>query len=206
MYWRYFMWNFSGRESDFSDAPWMGISDAFSDIFPDYITENKAHNNYLMLPLLLGIIGLFFQARFDPKYFYVTLMLFLMMGVVLILYLNSPPVEPRERDYIYVGSFYAFAIWIGMGVMALSHYLGKLSKNLAVAGILATLIAFPVPLLMATQTGMIITGRDVISPWIRLEISLPPVNPMPSCLPEVTMTPFHFGMYRKWKDSGRMCG
>jgi hypothetical protein len=151
MYWRYFMWNFSGRESDFSDAPWLGISDFFSDKFPDYIKENKAHNNYLMLPLLLGIIGLIFQAKKDPKSFYVTAMLFLMMGVVLVLYLNSPPVEPRERDYIYVGSFYAFAIWIGFGVLALSHWIAKINKNLAFAGVIATLITFPIPVLMASQ-------------------------------------------------------
>lgn len=151
MYWRYFMWNFSGRESDFADAPWLGIADAFSDKFPDYIKENKAHNNYLMLPLILGILGLFFQAKYDPRSFYVTLMLFLMMGVILVLYLNSPPVEPRERDYIYVGSFYAFAIWVGLGVMALAHFIAKLNKNLAVAGVIATLVSFPVPVLMAQQ-------------------------------------------------------
>lgn len=151
MYWRYFMWNFSGRESDFSDAPWLGILDFFSDKFPDYIKENKAHNNYLMLPLILGIIGLLFQAKVDIRSFYVNAMLFLMMGVVLVLYLNSPPVEPRERDYIYVGSFYAFAIWIGLGVLALSHWIAKLNKNLAVSGIIATLITFPIPVLMAGQ-------------------------------------------------------
>lgn len=151
MYWRYFMWNFSGRESDFSDAPWMGITDAFSDKYPDYILENKGHNNYLMLPLILGIIGLFFQAKADPKSFYVNMMLFLMMGVVLVLYLNSPPVEPRERDYIYVGSFYAFAIWAGMGVLALAHMIGKATKNLATAGIIATLITLPIAGLMGTQ-------------------------------------------------------
>ncbi|SFN63090.1 Protein of unknown function [Algoriphagus ornithinivorans] len=151
MYFRYFMWNFSGRESDFTDAPWIGITDAFSDKFPEYITENKAHNNYLMLPLLLGIIGLFFQAKADPKSFYVNLMLFLMMGVVLVLYLNSPPVEPRERDYIYVGSFYAFAIWAGMGVLAIAHGIGKFTKNLATAGIIATLITLPVAGLMAVE-------------------------------------------------------
>lgn len=151
MYWRYFMWNFSGRESDYSDAPWLGITDAFSDKFPDYIKENKAHNNYLMLPLLLGLIGFFFQAKKDPNSFYVTLGLFLMMGVVLVLYLNSPPVEPRERDYIYVGSFYAFAIWAGFGVLALAHWIGKMNKNLAIAGVMATLITFPVPVIMAFQ-------------------------------------------------------
>lgn len=151
MYWRYFMWNFSGRESDFSDAPWMGIGDALSDKYPEYIQDNKAHNNYLMLPLILGIIGLFFQAKVDPKSFYVNLMLFLMMGVVLVLYLNSPPVEPRERDYIYVGSFYAFAIWIGMGVLAIGNLIAKANKNLAVAGIFATLITLPIAGLMASE-------------------------------------------------------
>lgn len=150
MYWRYFMWNFSGRESDYSDAPAMTFFSTFED-FPKYITENKAHNNYLMLPLLLGIIGLFFQAKYDQKSFWVTMMLFLMMGVVLVLYLNSPPIEPRERDYIYVGSFYAFAIWVGLGVLAIAHAIAKVNKNFAVASIMATLIAFPVPMLMANQ-------------------------------------------------------
>lgn len=151
MYWRYFMWNFSGRESDFMDAPWMGLTDFFSDIYPDYIKTNKAHNNYLMLPLLLGIIGLIYQARKDQKSFIVTMMLFLMMGVVLVLYLNSPPVEPRERDYIYVGSFYAFAIWMGVGVMALASWIAKLNKNLAVAGVIATLVSLSVPIILVSQ-------------------------------------------------------
>jgi hypothetical protein len=151
MYWRYFLWNFSGRESDFSDANWLGIADAFSDKYPEYITDNKAHNNYLMLPLILGLVGFFFQAKKDQKYFYVNLMLFLMMGVVLVLYLNSPPIEPRERDYIYVGSFYAFAIWIGLGALALAHGLNKFTKNLSTAGIVATLLTLPVAGLMASE-------------------------------------------------------
>lgn len=151
MYWRYFLWNFSGRESDFSDANWLGIADAFSDKYPEYITYNKAHNNYLMLPLILGLVGFFFQAKKDQKYFYVNLMLFLMMGVVLVLYLNSPPIEPRERDYIYVGSFYAFAIWIGLGALALAHGLNKFTKNLSTAGIVATLLTLPVAGLMASE-------------------------------------------------------
>ncbi len=69
MYWRYFMWNFSGRESDFMDAPWIGLTDAFGDKYPDYIKENKGHNNYLMLPLILGLIGIFFQAKKRPEIF-----------------------------------------------------------------------------------------------------------------------------------------
>jgi hypothetical protein len=151
MYWRYFLWNFSGRESDFSDANWLGIADAFSDKYPEYITDNKAHNNYLMLPLILGLVGFFFQAKKDQKYFYVNLMLFLMMGVVLVLYLNSPPIEPRERDYIYVGSFYAFAIWIGLGALALAHGLNKATKNLTTAGLAATLLTLPIAGLMASE-------------------------------------------------------
>ncbi|GMQ24360.1 DUF2723 domain-containing protein [Algoriphagus sp. oki45] len=151
MYWRYFMWNFSGRESDFTDAPWISLSDSFSDKYPDYITENKGHNNYFMLPLILGLIGLFFQAKKDPRFFYVNLMLFLMMGVVLVLYLNSPPVEPRERDYIYVGSFYAFAIWAGLGVLGLAHTFAKMTKNLGIGGIIATLLTLPVAGLMGAQ-------------------------------------------------------
>lgn len=151
MYWRYFLWNFSGRESDFSDANWLGIADAFSDKYPEYITDNKAHNNYLMLPLILGLVGFFFQAKKDQKFFYVNLMLFLMMGVVLVLYLNSPPIEPRERDYIYVGSFYAFAIWIGLGALALAHGLNKATKNLTTAGLAATLLTLPVAGLMASE-------------------------------------------------------
>jgi MFS family permease len=151
MYWRYFLWNFSGRESDFSDANWLGLGDAISDTYPEYIKENKAHNNYLMLPLILGLVGFFFQAKKDQKYFYVNLMLFLMMGVVLVLYLNSPPIEPRERDYIYVGSFYAFAIWIGLGVLALAHGINKFTKNLGTAGLAAFLLTLPIAGLMASE-------------------------------------------------------
>ncbi|WP_114749078.1 glycosyltransferase family 117 protein [Pleomorphovibrio marinus] len=151
MYWRYFLWNFSGRESDYSDAAALTLWKTISTDFPEYLKKNKAHNNYFMLPLFLGLIGIFFQAKYDPKSFWLTLMLFLMMGAVLVLYLNSPPVEPRERDYIYVGSFYAFAIWIGFGVLGLAHQLAKLNKNLAIAGTIATLITFPVPAIMAIQ-------------------------------------------------------
>lgn len=151
MYWRYFMWNFSGRESDLSNAPFLSIWNTVTTDFPNYIKENKGHNNYYMLPLILGLIGMFFQAKHDPESFWLTLMLFLMMGVVLVLYLNSPPVEPRERDYIYVGSFYAFAIWIGFSVMAISHQLRKLKKGMVMAGVYAALIALPVPILMAAE-------------------------------------------------------
>ncbi len=96
-----------------------------------------------------------------------------MMGVVLILYLNSPPIEPRERDYIYVGSFYAFAIWAGLGVLAIAHGIGKATKNLSTGAVIATLITLPVPGLMGAQNWTITTERDATSLWIRLETSWP---------------------------------
>lgn len=121
MYWRYFMWNFVSRESDNDGAgpiAWLSQKD-----LPKSITTNKAHNNYYSLPLILGLIGLFFCALKSRKTLLITGLLFLMTGLALVVYLNSPPVEPRERDYIYVGSFYAFAIWIGFAMIALPEIL-----------------------------------------------------------------------------------
>jgi hypothetical protein len=96
------MWNFSGRESDIQDASWLSPLSAFQDV-PESIKSNRGRNNYFMLPLILGIIGMIFSYYKDPKQFFVILALFFLTGLALILYLNSPPTEPRERDYIYVG-------------------------------------------------------------------------------------------------------
>ena len=135
MYWRYFLWNFAGRQNDlqgdggllrggamtgipFIDALFYGDSDSL----PELMTDNKGHNVYYALPLLLGLIGLFFQigaGRRGTESFWITFMLFFMTGLAIVLYLNQFPGQPRERDYAYVGSFYAFAIWIGFGVAAL---------------------------------------------------------------------------------------
>ena len=104
MYMRYFLWNFSGRESDIQNAQWLGITNVFDKV-PYQIKINKARNNYLMIPLILGILGLFFQFYRDKKNFYVVMLLFILTGVALVVYLNSPPIEPRERDYIYAGSY-----------------------------------------------------------------------------------------------------
>ncbi len=149
MYLRYFMWNFAGRESDIRDAgwllPWQGRD------VPEALASNKACNNYLMLPLLLGLLGLFFQYKKDVKGFSVVAMLFVLTGIALVIYLNSPPVEPRERDYIYVGSYYAFAIWIGLGVMAVAQFATQLLKNRQHAGMAAAFICLSVPVLMAEQ-------------------------------------------------------
>ncbi|MEH0158613.1 DUF2723 domain-containing protein [Limibacter armeniacum] len=150
MYARYFMWNFAGRQSDYKDAGWSAPWDAFAADLPGVLENNKARTNFFMLPLLLGLLGLFFQQTKDQKSFLVMLMIFFLTGVALVLYLNSPPVEPRERDYIYVGSFYVFAIWIGMGVMAISELLQSKAKGVTAPAI-ATALCMVVPVLMGTS-------------------------------------------------------
>ena len=137
MYWRYFLWNFVGRQNDYNNqggekdlGNWISgigfIDDARlgdQSLLPDYLGEgNKAHNKFYFLPLILGIIGLVWQAfrgRKGIEQFWVVFFLFFMTGLAIVLYLNQPPLQPRERDYAFAGSFYAFAIWIGMGVAGL---------------------------------------------------------------------------------------
>ncbi|MDN5200795.1 DUF2723 domain-containing protein [Fulvivirgaceae bacterium BMA10] len=150
MYMRYFMWNFAGRESDIQNAGWLTPVDALKSV-PEAIKENKGRNNFLMLPLILGLIGLFLQFTRDKKGFSVTASLFFLTGMALILYLNSPPIEPRERDYIYVGSFYAFAIWIGFGTLAMIDLLNQKFKNAKINTIIATLICLFIPGIMAVE-------------------------------------------------------
>ncbi|WP_224995611.1 DUF2723 domain-containing protein [Cesiribacter sp. SM1] len=152
MYWRYFLWNFAGRAGDGRDAGWLSPLDAFKGDLPHALESNKARNNFLMLPLLLGLTGAFYQYRQDRKGFALLAMLFIGMGAALVLYLNSPPVEPRERDYIYVGSFYAFAIWIGFGVYALGHALMKVNRlQPQLIPALVVSVCMLVPALMATE-------------------------------------------------------
>ena len=150
MYMRYFMWNFAGRESDEQDAGWLSIFDAFEEV-PEMLEMNKGRNNYLMLPLILGLVGLIFQYQKDPKYFSAVALLFFLTGAALVLYLNSPPQEPRERDYIYAGSFYVFAIWVGFGVMALQNLLDRFVKKAHIAAVIAFLVCLPAPIIMAAQ-------------------------------------------------------
>ncbi len=150
MYFRYFMWNFAGRASDIQDAPWIGLNGAFEEL-PAELANNKGRNIYFGLPLLLGLLGMFIQYRNSREYFGVTALLFFLTGAALVLYLNSPPVEPRERDYIYAGSYYVFAIWIGFGVLALFDWLNKLSKNAKITAIVATAIGLVIPTIMASE-------------------------------------------------------
>ncbi len=169
MYWRYFMWNFAGRQNDLqgSGEPehgnWItGIS--FIDNWmlgdqsklPQELKENKGHNVFYCLPLLLGLIGLFWQAwrgQRGIRQFWVVFFLFFMTGLAIVLYLNQTPQQPRERDYAYAGSFYAYAIWCGLGVLALYDMLKKKLKtnDVALASMLGVACLL-VPIQMASQT------------------------------------------------------
>lgn len=150
MYWRYFLWNFVGRESDVEGS---GSLSPFASNrgIPEELATNKAHNQFYMLPLILGLLGLFFTFQRSQQTFFITLMLFFLTGMALVLYLNSPPVEPRERDYIYAGSFYAFAMWIGFGVLMLVNALQNLIKNSKMTSIVATGLGLLVPGIMLAE-------------------------------------------------------
>lgn len=149
MYMRYLLWNFVGRESDIQNA---GVIDyTRKGELPELLAKNKARNNYFWLPMILGLFGFILLVRKNENDFLVTTLMFLLTGLALVVFLNSPPVEPRERDYIYVGSFYFFAIWIGLGVIQLAEWLGKALKNPVVTGTVATAITAVVPVIMVQQ-------------------------------------------------------
>jgi hypothetical protein len=150
MYFRYFMWNFSGRESDNQDATWLAPWDSTAGM-PKSLAENKGRNNFFMLPLILGLMGLFFQINRNGRNAFVVGLLFIFTGIAIVVYLNQPPIEPRERDYTFAGSFYTFSIWIGLGVLALFTYLQKLLKTDNVAGVLASVVSLSVPTIMVAQ-------------------------------------------------------
>ena len=169
MYWRYFMWNFAGRQNDvqghgeYEHGNWItGIDflDNFrlgdQSLLPDTLKENKGHNVFYCLPLLLGLLGLCWQAfargEQGIRQFWVVFFLFFMTGLAIVLYLNQTPLQPRERDYAYAGSFYAFAIWIGLGVAALVEMLKNFRLKEKHAVVLATVLGICVPLQMVSQT------------------------------------------------------
>ena len=144
MYVRYFFFNFAGRESDNQGADWMRPALWFDDL-PPILAENGGRNNFFMIPFVLGLIGMFYQSVNNTRNFVVVALLFILTGIALVIYLNSPPTEPRERDYIYTGSYYAFCFWIGFAVIALAETFTRYTKNLKTAGIIATLLCFPHP-------------------------------------------------------------
>ena len=169
MYWRYFMWNFAGRQNDlqgngelehgnwitgipFIDNAMLGDQSKL----PTELRENKGHNVYYMLPLLLGLIGIVWQCGKNQKgiqQFWVVFFLFFMTGLAIVIYLNQNPSQPRERDYAYAGSFYAFAIWCGMGVAAIISFLEeKLKRSSVIMSAAIGLVCLLVPIQMASQT------------------------------------------------------
>ena len=174
MYWRYFMWNFAGRQNDIQghgevqNGNWIsGFNFIDKHIagdqtnLPDDLKNNAGCNVFYMLPLLLGLIGLFYQAFSGKKgieSFWVTFFLFFMTGIAIVIYLNQTPYQPRERDYAYAGSFYAFAIWIGLGVAAVWRGLNYLLKTTdekpvsTITAAVAALLCLCVPLQMVSQT------------------------------------------------------
>ena len=168
MYWRYFMWNFAGRQNDIhSPSPgdifagnWeSGIP--FVDQWrlgdqsgaPAYLKENKAKNHYYMLPLILGIIGIFFQFARDKRGSWLTFLMFFMTGIAIVIYLNQPPYQVRERDYAYAGSFYSFSIWIGLAVAAVYSWIKERlnGKSDVIAASVVTAALLGVPALMAAE-------------------------------------------------------
>ena len=164
MYWRYFMWNFTGRQDDIqgkydSHGNWisgikpidewlLGLS---QDNLPSDVLDNKARNTYYFLPLILGLIGLFFLYNKDKKIFWTLLVFFLFTGLAIQVYTNVRPFEPRERDYSLVGSFYVFAIWIGFGAYALFNALQKFSKHQLLAPAIAVVCLALVPGVLAAN-------------------------------------------------------
>ncbi len=185
MYWRYFMWNFAGRQNDIQGngepehGNWITGFSFIDDArlgdqskLPDDLKQNKGHNVFYCMPLILGLIGLFWQAWYTRKrkvvkngkeeeeilpigiqQFWVVFFLFFMTGLAIVIYLNQTPMQPRERDYAYAGSFYAYAIWCGLGVLAILDLLKKKAKlsGVAVSTIVAV-ITLLVPIQMASQT------------------------------------------------------
>ena len=185
MYWRYFMWNFAGRQNDIQGngepehGNWItGFSFIDDSLYgdqsklPDDLKNNKGHNVFYCMPLILGLIGLFWQAWYTRKrkvikngkeveetlpigiqQFWVVFFLFFMTGLAIVIYLNQTPMQPRERDYAYAGSFYAYAIWCGLGVLAIIDLLKEKAKlsGTAIAAIVAV-ITLLVPIQMASQT------------------------------------------------------
>ena len=166
MYWRYFMWNFAGKQNDtqghgdFVDGNWktgIGFYDEArlgnQEFVPELSKNSKANNSYYMIPFLIGLLGLVYQLLRHRSDFIVVGLLFVLTGFAIVVYLNQTPLQPRERDYAYAGSFYAFAIWIGLGVTAIYFWLKLMLKNVpstALAGI-AFALSLVAPVLMAAQ-------------------------------------------------------
>lgn len=166
MYWRYFMWNFVGRQNeihtpaaDLFTGNWesgIGFIDRIrlgdQSNAPDWLKNNKGKNHLFFLPLLLGLIGLFFQFDKDKRGCWLVFLLFVMTGIAIVVYLNQPPYQVRERDYAYAGSFYAFTMWIGLAVAGLYSWIAeKMKKDSVAASVAVTAVCLVVPGIMCAQ-------------------------------------------------------
>ena len=178
MFWRYFMWNFVGRQDDnqlqsdaqnriYLNGGWLSGIDALDKFYvgprtllPSEMENNPAHNGYFFLPLLLGLLGLIYQLNVDWRNFFVVSLLFVMMGIALVVYFNTAPDEPRERDYVYAGAFYAFSIWLGLGVMAIGDLLMSLFARLSKQGNRVALTASIVAVLMSVSVPVVLASEN----------------------------------------------
>jgi hypothetical protein len=193
MYFRYFMWNFSGRQNDtqgyggalngnwitgikFLDEPRVGTSD-----MPADMKNDPSRNVYYLLPFLLGLIGMFYHFNRDNKNWGIVLLLFLMTGLAIVFYLNQYPNQPRERDYAYAGSFYFFAIWIGFGVLAIFEGLSKLIKENIAAPVAGILCFLAVPLIMGAQNW---DDHDRSGRYLARDVAF---NYLNSCAPDAIL-------------------
>ncbi len=193
MYFRYFLWNFAGKQNDtqgtggaingnwisglkFLDEPRTGTSD-----LPPGMKEDTSRNKYYLLPLLLGIVGLFYQLNRDYRNWWVILLLFLMTGVAIVFYLNQYPNQPRERDYAYAGSFYFFAVWIGLGVLALFEALSKIAAEKIAAPAAGVLCIAAVPVIMASENW---DDHDRSGRYLARDVAF---NYLNSCAPDAIL-------------------
>jgi hypothetical protein len=164
MYLRYFMWNFAGRQNDIQGhgdnlhGNWISgfsfldeVRLGSQEFQPHYTTENPAHNKFFLLPLILALIGLVFHYRKTPKDAFVLTLAFIFTGLAIVVYLNQKPMEPRERDYAYAGSFYFFAMWIGVGVYAIYNFVQSKIKSQVNSAMLASALGVAVPVIMGAQ-------------------------------------------------------
>ncbi len=193
MYFRYLMWNFSGRQNDIQGhgSPIKGnyltlpVIDNYrigpQKGLPESITSNPGHSRYFMLPFILGLIGLIYQMRKDQNNALVVGLLFFMTGIAIIIYLNQTPFQPRERDYSYIGSFYAFSIWVGLGVLAISSFLSSLIKSKYTPAIATAICILAVPTIMAKENW---NNHDRSGRYVTLDIA---INYLESCAPNAVL-------------------
>lgn len=150
-FWRYFLWNYVGRESDIQQSGGLWPWSAGKAGLPERVADSPARNNFFAIPLILGLIGLFFHARRDSRNAFIVGLLFVFTGLAIVVYLNQPPIEPRERDYTFTGATYAFAIWIGLSVLGIAELLRKVLQADTARAIAASAIGLLAPAILVAQ-------------------------------------------------------